>query len=58
MERLYTCEQVAERYNVKKETVRSWIRNKMLLAIDLGKEYRIAESDLVNMEKSRRTVRK
>lgn len=56
MEKLYTCEQVAERYGVKKETVRSWIRKKMLPAIDLGKEYRIAEGDLVVLEKSRKTV--
>ena len=58
MEKLYTCEQVADRYGVKRQTVHSWIRKKMLPAIDLGKEYRITEGDLVALEKSRKTVSK
>lgn len=56
MGKMYTCDQVAERYGVKRQTVHSWIRKKMLPAIDLGREYRITEGDLVAFEKARKTV--
>lgn len=56
MGKMYTCDQVAERYGVKRQTVHSWIRKKMLPAIDLGREYRITEGDLAAFEKARKTV--
>lgn len=58
MERLYTCEEIAQRYSVKVPTVWRWIRNKQLPAINLnGSGYRVSESDLVAFEESKR-VRK
>lgn len=56
MEKLYTCEEVANRYGVKLLTVWDWIRKKKLPAIDIGKSYRVPESDLVKFDESRRTT--
>ncbi len=51
MEKLYTCEQVAEKYGVKVSTVWSWLRKKKLGGVKIGKFYRIRESDLIQFEK-------
>lgn len=56
MEKLYTCEQVAERYGVKVETVWTWIREQKLSAIQVGKSYRIQESDLLSFEEKNKTA--
>ena len=56
MEKLYTCEDVAERYSVKAITVLEWIRQQKLPAICIGKGYRVKESDLLEFEKSNRTT--
>lgn len=58
MERLYTCDEVATRYGVRKDTVWSWIRDKKLCAIRVSglKGYRISEGDLVAFEDTRRTI--
>ena len=51
MQKLYTCDQVAEHFQVKTVTVWGWVRSKKLPAIKLGKGYRIRESDLLEFEK-------
>lgn len=56
MEKLYSCEEIAERYDVQVLTVWDWIRKKKLPAIKIGKSYRVQESDLKNFEIERRTV--
>lgn len=56
MSKMYNCEEVAERYNVKLITVWSWIREKKLPAMKIGREYRIKEEDLKAFEDERRTV--
>ena len=43
---VYTVEEVANRLRVDVKTVRKWIRNGDLVAIDIGREYRIRESSL------------
>ena len=53
MQKLYTCDQVAEHFQVKTVTVWGWIHSKKLPAIKLGKGYRIRESDLLEFEKSK-----
>lgn len=60
MGKLYTCDEVAERYQVKPATVLSWIREKKLCAIKIcgSKIYRIAEEDLIAFEDARRTIKK
>lgn len=47
MAKMYTCDEVAERYQVKVFTVWEWIRQRKLNAIKLGREYRVSEEDLV-----------
>lgn len=56
MSKMYTCEEVAERYSVKVITVWDWIRKKKLNAIKLGREYRVSEGDLIQFEDERRTI--
>lgn len=56
MEKLYSCEQVAERYKVKIETVWAWIREKKLSAVKIGKSYRVKESDLAEFEQNNKTT--
>ena len=58
MSKMYTCEEVAERYGVKVITVWDWIRKKKLSAIKIGREYRISADDLENFENSNRTIEK
>lgn len=55
MTEMYTCEQIAERYQVKVITVWSWIRKKKLSAIKLGKNYRVSAEDIQKFEEERRT---
>ncbi len=52
MEKFYSCEQVADRYGVKISTVWSWIREKRLLAVKIGKGYRVRESALAAFEQT------
>jgi excisionase family DNA binding protein len=57
-EKYLTCEEVAERYGVKKLTVWGWIREKKLNAIQTGKLYRIRPQDLEDFESIRSTKNK
>ncbi len=57
MEKLYSCEDVANRYGVKVETVWAWIREKQLTAVKIGKSYRVKETDLTTFEQKNRTDR-
>lgn len=54
--KMYTCDEVAERYKVKVITVWDWIRQRKLNAIKLGREYRISEDDLIQFENERKTI--
>lgn len=56
MTKLYTCEEVAERYGVKTRTVWDWIRKKKMIAIKAGKSYKVREEDLKQFEDSRLTI--
>lgn len=42
----YTCEEIAEKFKVSKETVWIWIRKGKLGAVKLGKHFRVSEKDL------------
>ena len=57
MSKMYTCEDIAERYSVQVITVWDWIRKKQLPAIKIGKSYRIREEDLKAFEESRLTTK-
>ncbi len=56
MEKLYTCEEVAERYGVNTATVKEWIRNKKISAIKVGREYRISEDAVKEFEEKNKTT--
>ena len=45
---LLTVHEAADLLRIKESTVRSLINNKQLRAVKVGKEWRIAEVDLVN----------
>jgi len=55
MEKFFTCEDIAERYGVKKITVWAWIREKKLGAVRIGRDYRIRQEDLHEFEEARLT---
>jgi len=57
-EELLTVEEVAKQLRVNPETVRVWIRNRELAALDLGRGYRISREDLEEFKRQRRTDRK
>lgn len=57
MSKMYTCEDIAERYGVQVITVWDWIRKKKLPAIKIGKGYRIREEDLKTFEDDRLTTK-
>lgn len=44
MEKIYSCEEIADHFQVKVETVWDWIREKRIAAIRVGRGYRIPES--------------
>lgn len=46
MGRLLTCAQIAQKYGVSDETVRRWIRTGRLTAFQIGRMWRVYESDL------------
>lgn len=56
MPKMFTCEDIAERYNVKVITVWDWIRKRKLPAMKIGKFYRISEDDIKAFEDSRRII--
>lgn len=56
MDKYFTCEEVAKRYGVKTRTVWSWIREKKLNAVRLGKTvYRIRPEDIKAFDQARLT---
>jgi excisionase family DNA binding protein len=55
-DRYQTVQELAERLGVSEATVRQWIRGGALRAIDIGKGWRIAETDLAAFLKARETV--
>ncbi|MBU4528470.1 MAG: helix-turn-helix domain-containing protein [Hoeflea sp.] len=50
-----TVKEVADRLKVNEATVRGWIRHGELRAIDIGKGWRIADSDLAAFLKAHAT---
>lgn len=56
MSKMFTCEEIANRYGVQTITVWDWIRKKKLPAMKIGKSYRISEEDIKQFEDSRRTI--
>ena len=55
-DRYQTVQEVAERLEVAEATVRQWIRSGALRAIDIGKGWRISDTDLAQFLKTRETA--
>ncbi len=45
-EKVYTVEEISQQLRVDVKTVRKWIRKGDLVAMDIGREYRIRQSNL------------
>lgn len=56
MDKLYSCEEIAERYGVKVFTVWEWIKSKKLVAMKIGKSYKVREEDLKAYEEANLTT--
>lgn len=52
--KLYTCEEVANIFSVKKVTIWDWIKSRKLKAYKAGKMYRISEEQIEEFLKSSR----
>jgi excisionase family DNA binding protein len=55
-DRYQTVQDVAERLEVAEATVRQWIKTGALRAIDIGKGWRIPDTDLARFLVARQTV--
>jgi excisionase family DNA binding protein len=55
-DRYQTVQEVAERLDVAEATVRQWIKSGALRAIDIGKGWRISDTDLQRFLTSRETA--
>ena len=51
-----TVQELAERLEVSEATIRQWIKSGELRAIDIGKGWRIANTDLAHFLKARETA--
>lgn len=51
----FSCKEVAEYFDVHINTVRRWIKEGNLNAVDTGKSYRIREEDLEQFIEERKT---
>ena len=57
-EELLTVDEVAKQLRVHSNRVRAWIKVGDLIAIDLGRDYRISRSSLDDFLKRRQTSKK
>jgi excisionase family DNA binding protein len=55
-DRYQTVQELAERLEVAEATVRHWIKSGELRAIDIGKGWRIADTDLERFLQARETA--
>jgi len=54
MEKLYSVQDLCQRYGVKDFTVWDWIRKGKIKAYKIGKSYRFYEADLKAFEQGKR----
>jgi excisionase family DNA binding protein len=55
-EKFLRPDEIARQLDVKEETVRNWIRRKLLPAYKLGNEWRVSPEDYQEFLRQRRTV--
>ena len=57
-EEMLTVEEIAKELRVSPKTVRSWITSGELVALDIGREYRISRANLEDFKQRRQTDRR
>lgn len=57
-EEMLTVEEIAKELRVSPKTVRSWITSGELVALDIGREYRISRAHLEGFKQRRQTDRR
>lgn len=55
-DRYQTVQELSQRLEVAEATIRQWIKSGELRAIDIGKGWRISDTDLASFLASRETV--
>jgi excisionase family DNA binding protein len=55
-DRYQTVQELADRLEVAEATVRQWIKSGQLRAIDIGKGWRISDTDLKRFPSARETI--
>ncbi len=55
---MYTTEEIADILKIKVASVRALIRDKRLIAINIGNEYRVTEEDFQEFLRANRTDQK
>jgi excisionase family DNA binding protein len=55
-DRYQTVHEIAERLEVSDATVRQWIKSGALRAVDIGKGWRVADTDLARFLTARETT--
>lgn len=48
---MYTAKQVAEALNLNERTVRNWINDGKILAVKLGREWRVSDEEVERIKK-------
>lgn len=51
MEKLYSCDEIAERYGVKRHTVYVWKGKGLFNTVSIGRLWRVRESELEAFER-------
>jgi len=51
-ETFLSLQEVAEKFNLKKTTVWTWVQQKRIKASKIGKSWRVKESDLIDFIKA------
>jgi PTS system nitrogen regulatory IIA component len=57
-EEMLTVEEIAKELRVSAKTVRSWITSGELVALDIGREYRISRANFEDFKQRRQTDRR
>lgn len=56
MDKLFTCQELAERYHVTSDTVIKWVKQKKIPAIKVGKGYLFQPEDVEQFEREAKTM--
>lgn len=55
-EKWYSANEIASKYDVTIQTVYTWIKQKRLAALKIGRDFRISESNIKDFESKCKTM--